>query len=271
MGPTNLTNNFTHNYSDPAIGEQRAFYLRRTSERAPRSQTRWATATRRVDELFAKAAVETDEPKRKACTTRCRRSCTTSCPVIFLIEMPTHLCEQAGARSHHERNLAYTGNGTGLGRLGGAHGGGRAREALRLLTSGAGMLRCSSAAVAAANPRCASHRDFQLRAPPSRTGRRSRDPRRPGRARDAGIRRRAPAEFGLDRPPLERYLVYMGKVLTFDLGNSPVRKAPVADPDRRAAAGDHAADLRLDRGCDPARGPSRDHIRYAPRELDRRP
>ncbi len=39
----------------------------------------------------------------------------------------------------------------------------------------------------------------------------------------AGLR----AEFGLDRPPVERYLTYMGKVLTFDLGTSPVRKAPV--------------------------------------------
>ena len=34
-------------------------------------------------------------------------------------------------------------------------------------------------------------------------------------------------EFGLDRSPVEQYFIYLGKVLTLDLGFSPVRKASV--------------------------------------------
>lgn len=36
-------------------------------------------------------------------------------------------------------------------------------------------------------------------------------------------------EFGLDRPLYQQYLIYMGKVLTLDLGFSPVQQKPVVD------------------------------------------
>ena len=34
-------------------------------------------------------------------------------------------------------------------------------------------------------------------------------------------------EFGLDKPLYQQYLIYMGKVLTLDLGFSPVQQKPV--------------------------------------------
>ena len=36
-------------------------------------------------------------------------------------------------------------------------------------------------------------------------------------------------EFGLDKPLYQQYLIYMGKVLTLDLGFSPVQQKPVLD------------------------------------------
>jgi len=49
-----------------------------------------------------------------------------------------------------------------------------------------------------------------------------------GRSADPRVLERARAEWGLDRPPLERYVAYLGKIATGDLGTSYVQRRPVA-------------------------------------------
>ena len=81
-----LTNNFTHNYSDPAIGVQRAFTSGNIVKGASFTNS-MGYRNDRVDELFSKAAVETDEAKRKAMYDEIQKILADELPVIFLVEI----------------------------------------------------------------------------------------------------------------------------------------------------------------------------------------
>jgi peptide/nickel transport system substrate-binding protein len=81
-----LTNNFTHNYSDPAIGVQRAFTSGNIVKGASFTNS-MGYRNDRVDELFSKAAVETDEPKRKVMYDEVQKILADELPVIFLVEI----------------------------------------------------------------------------------------------------------------------------------------------------------------------------------------
>jgi peptide/nickel transport system substrate-binding protein len=81
-----LTNNFTHNYSDPAIGVQRAFTSANIVKGASFTNS-MGYRNPRVDELFDKAAVETDEGKRKAMYDEVQAILADELPVIFLVEI----------------------------------------------------------------------------------------------------------------------------------------------------------------------------------------
>jgi ABC-type dipeptide/oligopeptide/nickel transport system permease component len=47
-------------------------------------------------------------------------------------------------------------------------------------------------------------------------------------------------ELGLDRPALERYLLWIGGVVQGDLGTSMTYRMPVSTPRRRAAVDHHS-------------------------------
>ena len=72
-------------------------------------------------------------------------------------------------------------------------------------------------------------------------------------------------KFGLDKPLPEQLFIYVKGIVTLDLGFSFRQQAPVVEADRRAAAGDTAADA--DRLCDLAR--ARRSLRHLRRALCR--
>jgi peptide/nickel transport system substrate-binding protein len=82
----NLTSTFSHNYSDPSIGVERTF----TSENIKKGATftnSMGYRNARVDELFAKAARETDQAARKKEFDEIQQILHDELPVIFLMEM----------------------------------------------------------------------------------------------------------------------------------------------------------------------------------------
>ncbi|MDQ3444600.1 MAG: ABC transporter substrate-binding protein [Pseudomonadota bacterium] len=81
-----MTNNFTHNYSDPAIGVQRAFVSSNIKKGASFTNS-MGYKNPRVDELFDKSAVETDPAKRKAMLDEIQMILADELPVIFLVEI----------------------------------------------------------------------------------------------------------------------------------------------------------------------------------------
>jgi peptide/nickel transport system substrate-binding protein len=81
-----LTNNFTHNYSDPAIGVQRAFVSSNIKKGASFTNS-MGYQNLRVDDLFAKSAIETDPAKRKAMMDEIQLILAEELPVIFLVEI----------------------------------------------------------------------------------------------------------------------------------------------------------------------------------------
>ena len=81
-----MTNNFTHNYSDPAIGVQRAFVS--TNIRRGASFTNsMGYKNPRVDELFEKSSTEMNEAKRKEMLDEIQAILHDELPVIFLVEI----------------------------------------------------------------------------------------------------------------------------------------------------------------------------------------
>ncbi len=81
-----ITNNFTHNYSDPAIGTQRAFVSSNIRKGASFTNS-MGYKNDRVDELFAQAAVEIDTARRKAQLAEVQKILRDELPVIFLVEI----------------------------------------------------------------------------------------------------------------------------------------------------------------------------------------
>ncbi|MDQ3026794.1 MAG: ABC transporter substrate-binding protein [Pseudomonadota bacterium] len=82
----NMTNNFTHNYSDPAIGTQRAFVSSNIRKGASFTNS-MGYKNERIDELFAQSGVEIDPAKRKAQYAEIQKILADDLPVIFLIEI----------------------------------------------------------------------------------------------------------------------------------------------------------------------------------------
>ena len=81
-----MTNNFTHNYSDPAIGTQRAFVSSNIRKGASFTNS-MDYKNPRVDELFAQSAIEIDEKKRAAQLAEIQQILRDELPVIFLVEI----------------------------------------------------------------------------------------------------------------------------------------------------------------------------------------
>jgi len=81
-----MTNNFTHNYSDPAIGTQRAFVSSNIRKGASFTNS-MGYKNDKVDELFAKAAIEIDDGKRAAQLAEVQQILADELPVIFLVEI----------------------------------------------------------------------------------------------------------------------------------------------------------------------------------------
>jgi peptide/nickel transport system substrate-binding protein len=82
----NLTSTFSHNYSDPSIGVERTF----TSDNIKKGATftnSMGYKNARVDELFAKAARETDTAARKKQFDEIQQILHDELPVIFLVEL----------------------------------------------------------------------------------------------------------------------------------------------------------------------------------------
>ena len=82
----NITNNFTHNYSDPAIGTQRAFISTNIRKGASFTNS-MGYVNERIDQLFAQLGVEIDLAKRKAQYAEIQKILREELPVIFLIEI----------------------------------------------------------------------------------------------------------------------------------------------------------------------------------------
>jgi peptide/nickel transport system substrate-binding protein len=82
----NITNNFTHNYSDPAIGTQRAFISTNIRKGASFTNS-MGYKNERVDQLFGESGVEIDPAKRKAQYAEIQKILRDELPVIFLIEI----------------------------------------------------------------------------------------------------------------------------------------------------------------------------------------
>lgn len=86
-----FTSNFTHNYSDPTIGVQRAFISTNIRQGASFSNS-MNYANPRVDELFNLTAAMPDGPERKALWDEVQQILREDLPVIFLIEIGyTHI------------------------------------------------------------------------------------------------------------------------------------------------------------------------------------
>lgn len=81
-----MTNNFTHNYSDPAIGTQRAFVSSNIRKGASFTNS-MDYKNPRVDELFAQSAIEIDDKKRAAQLAEIQQILRDELPVIFLVEI----------------------------------------------------------------------------------------------------------------------------------------------------------------------------------------
>jgi len=81
-----MTNNFTHNYSDPQIGVQRAF-ISSNIRRGASFTNSMGYVNPRVDELFEQASTEIDEAKRKELFVEIQQILRDELPVIFLIEI----------------------------------------------------------------------------------------------------------------------------------------------------------------------------------------
>ena len=81
-----MTNNFTHNYSDPAIGTQRAFISSNIRKGASFTNS-MGYKNDRIDQLFAQSAVEIDPAKRKAQYAEIQKILANELPVIFLVEI----------------------------------------------------------------------------------------------------------------------------------------------------------------------------------------
>jgi peptide/nickel transport system substrate-binding protein len=82
----NMTNNFTHNYSDPAIGTQRAFVSSNIRKGASFTNS-MGYKNERIDQLFEQSGVEIDPAKRKAQYAEIQKILADELPVIFLIEI----------------------------------------------------------------------------------------------------------------------------------------------------------------------------------------
>lgn len=82
----NMTNNFTHNYSDPAIGTQRAFVSSNIRKGASFTNS-MGYKNDRIDQLFEQSGVEIDPAKRKAQYAEIQKILADELPVIFLIEI----------------------------------------------------------------------------------------------------------------------------------------------------------------------------------------
>ena len=86
-----FTSNFTHNYSDPSIGVQRAFVSSNIKQGATFSNS-MDYRNPRVDELFKLAAVETSVEARRKQLAEVQQILQRELPVIFVMEMAyTHL------------------------------------------------------------------------------------------------------------------------------------------------------------------------------------
>jgi peptide/nickel transport system substrate-binding protein len=81
-----MTNNSTHNYSDPNIGVQRSFVTASIQKGASFTNS-MGYSNKRVDELFAAAAMEIDEGKRKAQFNEIQKILHDELPVIFLADI----------------------------------------------------------------------------------------------------------------------------------------------------------------------------------------
>ena len=82
------TSVFGNSYADPAIGTAR-YYISSNIKKGAAFTNVAGYANPRVDELFAKAAVETDEAKRKAMYDEAQAIMYEELPVLQLIAMPT--------------------------------------------------------------------------------------------------------------------------------------------------------------------------------------
>ncbi len=86
-----FTSNFTHNYSDPTIGVQRAFISTNIKRGATFSNS-MDYANEKLDALFAKAAQLEDGPARAKVWAEIQAILRSDLPVIFLMEMSyTHV------------------------------------------------------------------------------------------------------------------------------------------------------------------------------------
>lgn len=81
-----ITNNFTHNYSDPAIGVERSFTSPNIRKGASFTNS-MGYNNARVDELFKKASTETNAAERRKMYGEIQQILHDELPVIFLIEI----------------------------------------------------------------------------------------------------------------------------------------------------------------------------------------
>jgi peptide/nickel transport system substrate-binding protein len=81
-----ISNNFTHNYSDPAIGVERSFTTANIRKGASFTNS-MGYSNPKVDELFEKASVETDPAARKKMYQEVQKIMRDELPVIFLVEI----------------------------------------------------------------------------------------------------------------------------------------------------------------------------------------
>ncbi len=89
-----FTSNFTHNYSDPSIGVQRAFISSNIRKGASFTNS-MDYRNPRIDQLFEAASVEMDPQKRKVLFDEAQQILHDEQPVIFLMEIAyTHLWNQ---------------------------------------------------------------------------------------------------------------------------------------------------------------------------------
>ncbi|MET3794223.1 ABC transporter substrate-binding protein [Aquamicrobium terrae] len=86
-----LTSSFVHNYSDPSIGSERNFGTASIRKGVTFTNS-MGYSNPRVDELFAKAAVEVDPAERRKQFDELQQIVHDELPVIFLMEMSyTHV------------------------------------------------------------------------------------------------------------------------------------------------------------------------------------
>lgn len=81
-----MTNNSTHNYSDPSIGVQRAFVSSSIQKGASFTNS-MGYRNDRVDQLFAQTSIEMDPEKRKAQFAEIQKILADELPVIFLADI----------------------------------------------------------------------------------------------------------------------------------------------------------------------------------------